>query len=179
MSDNTTFGVMATYSFGAPKFFAGYEHIKFANPGDPLAPGFDDIGGYKLAFVNNTAYDNNKILQVYWAGFRWQIQKLELIGAYYGYHQNSYATGSHAGCTDNSAGSCSGTENVGLVLGRLPFHQALRHVRWRDVLVRVGRPVERLFDHQQYRSDARRALPVLEFRAALNAFGLMAPLGEP
>jgi predicted porin len=112
VSDNTTFGVMATVSFGAPKLFAGYEHIKFANPGDPLPVGFDDIGGYKLAVVNNTAYDINKILQVYWAGFRWQIQKLELIGAYYGYHQNSYATGSHAGCTDNSNGGCSGTENV-------------------------------------------------------------------
>jgi predicted porin len=112
VSDNTTFGVMATYSLGAPKFFAGYEHIKFANPGDPLAPGFDDIGGYKLAFINNAAYDINKKLQVYWAGIRWQIQKLELIGAYYGYHQNSYATGSHLGCTDASNGSCSGTENV-------------------------------------------------------------------
>jgi predicted porin len=112
VSDNTTFGLMATYSFGAPKFFAGYEHIKFANPGDPLAPGFDDIGGYKLAFINNTAYDINKKLEVYWAGVRWQIQKLELIAAYYGYHQNSYATGSHAGCTDNSSGGCSGTENV-------------------------------------------------------------------
>jgi predicted porin len=112
VSDNTTFGVMATYSFGAPKLFAGYEHIKFANPGDPLAPGFDDIGGYKLAFVNNAAYDNNKILQVYWAGVRWQIEKFELIAAYYGYHQNSYATGSHAGCTDNSNGGCSGTESV-------------------------------------------------------------------
>lgn len=112
VSDNTTFGVMATVSFGAPKLFAGYEHIKFANPGDPLPVGFDDIGGYKLAVVNNTAYDINKILQVYWAGVRWQIQKLELIGAYYGYRQNSYATGSHAGCTDASNGGCSGTENV-------------------------------------------------------------------
>jgi predicted porin len=100
------------YSFGAPKIFAGYEHIRFENPSTPLEAGFDDIGGYKLAFVNNAAFNNDKILQVFWAGVKYNIEKLELTAAFYGYKQNSYATGADAGCTTTKAASCSGTENV-------------------------------------------------------------------
>ena len=113
VSDNTSYSVMALYNFGAVvplKIFAGYEHISFANPSSPLPVGFDDIGGYKLAFVNNAAFPNDKILQVYWAGVKYMITpSFELTGAYYGYHQNSYGTGANAGCTTNIAGTCSGT----------------------------------------------------------------------
>ena len=110
VSDNTTFSVMGMYNFGAPKIFAGYEHIRFANPSTPLAAGFDDIGGYKLAFVNNAAFPTDKILQVYWAGVRYTvIEALDLVAAYYGYHQNSYGVGSSAGCSTNMAATCSGT----------------------------------------------------------------------
>ena len=110
VSDNTTFSIMGMYNFGAPKIFAGYEHIRFANPSSPLAAGFDDIGGYKLAFVNNAAFPNDKILQVYWAGVRYSVtEALDLVGAYYGYHQNSYGAGSAAGCSTSIAATCSGT----------------------------------------------------------------------
>jgi predicted porin len=75
-----------------------------------LGAGFTDIGGYNLAFVSNTAYTDNKILNVYWAGVRYTVvPNLDLTVAYYGYHQNSYATGKEAGCSTNIAGSCSGT----------------------------------------------------------------------
>jgi predicted porin len=112
VSDNTTFSVMGMYNFGAPriKIFAGYEHIRSANPSTPLTAGFDDIGGYKLAFVNNTAFPDPKILQVFWAGARYTvIDNLDLVGAYYGYHQNSYGIGASAGCNSNIAATCSGT----------------------------------------------------------------------
>jgi predicted porin len=110
VSDNTTFSVMGMYDFGAAKIFAGYEHIQFANPSTPLSTGFDDIGGYKLAFVNNAAFPNDKVMQVYWAGARYTvIDGLDLVGAYYGYHQNSYGNGATAGCTTNVAATCSGT----------------------------------------------------------------------
>jgi predicted porin len=113
ISDNTTFGVMANYSFGAPKIFAGYEHIKYSNPTDPLAPGFDDIGGYKLAFVSNTAFPNDKILQVFWAGAKYAVtSSFDLTAAYYGYSQNAYGTGANAGCSSTKSGTCSGTENA-------------------------------------------------------------------
>lgn len=110
ISDNTTFGVMAMYNFGAPKIFAGYEHIRYANPDTPLAAGFDDIGGYKLAFVNNAAFPNDKILQVFWAGAKYAVNSsFDLIASYYGYQQNSYGTGANAGCSSTKAGTCSGT----------------------------------------------------------------------
>ena len=104
---------MANYSLGAPKFFAGYEHIKYANPTDPLAAGFDDIGGYKLAFVNNAAFPHDKVLQVGWAGVKYTMfNQLDLTAAWYGYHQNSYGVGATAGCSSTVAGTCSGTETV-------------------------------------------------------------------
>jgi hypothetical protein len=110
ISDNTTFSVMALYKIDPLKFFAGYEHIKFANPANPLTAGFTIPGGYNLAFVNNDAYANNKILNVYWAGVRYTVvPNLDLTVAYYGYHQNSYATGADAGCSTNLSGACSGT----------------------------------------------------------------------
>jgi predicted porin len=114
ISDNQTWMITALYNFGdvVPlKLYGGYEHITFDNPNNPLAVGSLIIGGYTLAVVNNAAYNNNKILQVYWAGFRYSITKdLDFVAAYYGYNQNSYATGAHAGCTDNSNSACSGTE---------------------------------------------------------------------
>jgi predicted porin len=109
VSDNTTYGLMGMYALGPMKFFAGYENIKFANPDVPLPVGFDDIGGYKLAVVNNDAFKQEKILQVYWAGVKYSvIPQLDVTVAYYGYHQSSFGTGATAGCTTNVSGSCSG-----------------------------------------------------------------------
>ena len=113
VSDNTTFSVMANYVLGPVKLYAGYEHIDFNNPTDPLAVGTTIIGGYQLAVVNNTAYDNEKTLQVYWGGLKWTIvPDLDLRLAYYAYRQNSYATGAHAGCSNTSSAGCSGQENA-------------------------------------------------------------------
>ncbi len=113
ISDNTSFGLMALYNFGAPKIYAAYEHIQYANPATPLAAGYDDIGGYKLAFVNNAAFPNNKILQVFWAGAKYTLMsKLDLTVVYYGLKQNSYGVGANAGCAGTQAGTCSGNENV-------------------------------------------------------------------
>jgi predicted porin len=113
VSDNTSYSFMALYNFGAVapvKLFAGYEHISFANPSNPPPVGFDDIGGYKLAFVTITAFPNDKILQVFWAGLKYSITpSVELTAAYYGYKQNSYGIGANAGCSTNIAGTCSGT----------------------------------------------------------------------
>jgi predicted porin len=109
ISDNTSFSFMALYTWNPVKLFASYEHISYGNPVTPLTAGFDDIGGYKLAFVNNTAFPENKILQVYWAGVKWSASStLDLTWAYYGYHQNAYGTGAVAGCKNASSAFCSG-----------------------------------------------------------------------
>jgi predicted porin len=110
ISDNTAFALMALYQFDPLKFFAGYEHLKYANPHTPLTAGFNDIGDYVLAFVTNNAYNNSKTVQVYWSGVRYTvIPHLDLTAAYYGYRQNAYGTGTQAGCTTAAHSACSGS----------------------------------------------------------------------
>src|ERR1700694_2483818 len=113
ISDNTTYGLMGSYSLGMGTFSAGYEHIAFDNPATALARGSLTIGGYVLAFTNNAAFNNQKTLQVSWAGVKIAATPdLDLLGAYYHYKQNSFATGAKAGCSDASNSACSGTENA-------------------------------------------------------------------
>jgi predicted porin len=110
ISDNEAYALMALYRFDPLKFFAGYEHIAYTNPKNPLSAGFQDIGGYVLAFVTNNAYNNSKTVQVYWTGVRYTvIPNLDLTAAFYGYHQNAYGTGTQAGCTTTAHSTCSGS----------------------------------------------------------------------
>ena len=110
ISDNTTYAVMALYDAEPLKFFGGYIHIKYANPSNPLKAGFTDIGGYVLAFVSNTAYNNSKTVQVYWTGVRYTVSPgLDLTAAYYGYRQNAYGSGTQAGCSTSAHSTCSGS----------------------------------------------------------------------
>ena len=110
ISDNTAYALMGLYQFEPFKFFVGYEHVKYANPNTPLSAGFNNIGGYVLAFVNNNAYSNSKTVQVYWTGARYTvIPDLDLTAAYYGVHQDAYGTGTQAGCSSSAHGVCSGS----------------------------------------------------------------------
>jgi predicted porin len=109
ISDNTAYSLMAYYKLDPFKFFAGYEYIKYENPTRPLSAGFNDIGGYVLAFVTNNAYNKSKTLNVYWTGVRYTvIPHLDLTSAYYAYSQNAYGTGAQAGCSTNAHSTCSG-----------------------------------------------------------------------
>jgi predicted porin len=115
VSDNTTYALLAMYSFPTVKLYASYEHIQFTDPNTPYDPGQIIIGGYVLAVTNNTAYKfNDKTLNVIWGGVKWTpIPQLDLVAAYYGYNQNSYGK---TPCSDRSAGTCSGKYQVGSVL---------------------------------------------------------------
>jgi predicted porin len=120
ISDNQTWAIMASYAIPSStlKLSAGYERITFNNPTNTLPAGTLTIGGYILAFTNNAAYDNQKVLQVYWAGLKWGITPdLDVMAAWYAYNQNSYATGANTGCGTTANGACSGTEgDMSLVL---------------------------------------------------------------
>lgn len=122
ISDNASYGAMGSYAFGPATFFAAYEHITYMNPSIALNPGFDDIGGYVLAYVNNKAYAKaDKILNVYWAGARYAVnENLTAAIAYYGEKQDSYATGANAGCSSVVSGACSGHLNVASI--SLDYH---------------------------------------------------------
>jgi predicted porin len=110
ISDDTTYSLMALYKYDPLKFFAGYMNIKYQNPKNPLKAGFDDIGGYVLAFVVNTAYNDTKTVQVYWTGVRYSVAPdLDFTAAYYGYRQNAYGTGTQAGCSTSAHSTCSGS----------------------------------------------------------------------
>jgi predicted porin len=110
VSDNTAYSLMGIYTFSPLKFYLGYEYIKYANPTHALPVGFVDIGGYQLAVVNNTAYNEEKILQMYWTGVRYSVlPNLDVVGAYYGVHQNGYATGALAGCDSKASAACRGS----------------------------------------------------------------------
>ena len=106
ISDNTAYGVEAKYVWGKAKFYGGFEHIEMANPKHPLPASFRGIGGYDVDFVNNAAYTIHRVEKVSWAGVRYSVNdKLDLVGAYYRYDQNSFKGN---GCSDASASSCSG-----------------------------------------------------------------------
>ncbi len=120
ISDNASYGVMASYAL-APVLpvvpvtvYGGFQHITYMNPSIDLAPGFDDIGGYVLGAVNNTAYaKGDKQLNVYWAGARYSMTpQFTAAIAYYGEKQFAYASGKNAGCSTVVAGSCSGNFNA-------------------------------------------------------------------
>ena len=110
VSDNTAYALMASYRLDPLKLFAGYEHLRYANPQTPLPEGYTAIGGYVLAFVTNDAYDHSKAVNLYWAGVRYSVlPALELTAAYYGYQQNAYGTGKQAGCASAAHSTCSGS----------------------------------------------------------------------
>jgi hypothetical protein len=51
------------------------------------------------------------VLQVEWTGLKYDFSpRIRLTGALYRYGQNSYATGSAAGCTSTASTGCSGAE---------------------------------------------------------------------
>jgi len=110
ISDNTVYTLAAKYAFETVKLYAGYEHINYANPSTPIEPGYVIPGGYTLAYTTLDAYNINKTLKVYWGGVKWSATPaLDLTAAYYGYKQNSYATGADAGCSTNVSSKCSGS----------------------------------------------------------------------
>ena len=124
ISDNDSYGVMVSYT-ATPvpvSLYGGWQHITYMNPSIPLVPGFDDIGGYKLGAVSNTAYkDADKILKVYWAGLRYAVTpQFTVAVAYYGEKQDAYAVGADAGCSTNKSSKCSGNFNAASV--SLDYH---------------------------------------------------------
>jgi predicted porin len=120
ISDNASYGIMASYALASvlPEVpvtvYSGFQHITYMNPSIPLAPGFDDIGGYVLGAVNNTAYEKgDKQLNVYWLGARYSVTpEFTAAIAYYGEKQFAYASGADAGCSTTVSGSCSGNFNA-------------------------------------------------------------------
>jgi hypothetical protein len=101
----------ARYEFERVTIYSGWEYILFRNPSDSYPNGFTAIGGYPVpaGYVNSTAYTENKILRIFWAGVKYALRDdLDIAGSYYRYDQNDYNT---SPCTNGglSASSCRGS----------------------------------------------------------------------
>ena len=118
ISNNTSYTIDASYAFDQFKLFGGYEHIRYENPTVAITP-FFGLGGYLFSAISNTSFTTPKVLQVSWLGARYSFTPdFDLTGAWYHVDQNSYKGN---GCTNNSASSCSGTENVYSLMGDYRF----------------------------------------------------------
>ena len=110
ISNNEAVMLVAKYTNGPLKLFAGYEHIRYAAPSNPQTA-FTDISGdflcqgcdaFNNTTINNTAFGvnglGNKIFQVMWVGGKYAVtENLDVIGAYYHYIQNSFLAPPPAG----------------------------------------------------------------------------------
>jgi predicted porin len=121
LSDDSSVMLVAKYSNGPLKLFAGYEFIQFAPPSNPFATGtgFSTISGDFVcagcAAINNTNINNtafnagDRLMHIFWTGAKYAItDNLDLIGAYYHYTQPTF--GAFVNCTNPSAfANCHGT----------------------------------------------------------------------
>ena len=84
LSNNTSGVIMLRYTTAALKLYGGFEYILFRNPTDTYPQGFTTIGGYNVlpGAVTSTAYDNNKILRVFWTGAKYAVRdNVDVAGA--------------------------------------------------------------------------------------------------
>lgn len=125
ISNNEAVMLVAKYTDGPLKAYAGYEHIRYMAPSNPQT-GFTDIAGdfvclncqaFNNTTINNTAFGvnglGNRNLQVMWVGAKYAVtENLDVIGAYYHYIQNSFfgtAAGGPAPCFGREHAQCAGT----------------------------------------------------------------------
>jgi len=125
ISNNSAMMLVAKYTTGPLKLYAGYEHIRYMAPSDPQIA-FTDIAGsfvclgcvaFNNTNINNTAFGvnglGNKTLQIMWFGGKYAVtENLDVIGAYYHYIQNSFFGTPAAGpvpCSGSEHSQCAGT----------------------------------------------------------------------
>jgi predicted porin len=141
ISDNEAWTVGAKYTFNlggggwkddgpGSKFtvFGGYQHVDMTNPSDPVPNGATTLGGYRLAFVNNNAFQTTKELQTAWAGAKYEVGPWSFTGAYYHADQNSWVAQSLTGavtakCSTNAHSNCSGNLDMGAFLVDYAFNK--------------------------------------------------------
>lgn len=131
ISDEAAYTVMAKYTFdigGGYKdnlpvsklmFDAGYIHMNYSNPNDPVRAGSTTFGGYVLASVNNAAFVTDRNWEMYWGGVKYELPSgWSFGGSYYYLHQDAFTfhpnlkLPAFKPCSGNSAPSCSGDSQV-------------------------------------------------------------------
>ncbi|HYB66548.1 MAG TPA: porin, partial [Steroidobacteraceae bacterium] len=109
VTDNTAIMVAAKYSWEPFRFYAGYEHIRYVNPSDPLGIGATAQGGYILSGVEDNNLDSPKTVHVWWTGVKYAFDsKTDLTLSYYHQQQNTFRVPPTC-VPGNFRASCSGT----------------------------------------------------------------------
>jgi predicted porin len=121
LSDNSSVMLLARYSNGPVKLFAGYEFIRYAPPSNPYAPGagFNDISGdfvcagctaFNNTNISSTAFNaGDKLFHVFWTGVKYAVtDNVDLMGAYYHYDQPTFGAPANCAAAVTPA-NCHGT----------------------------------------------------------------------
>src|SRR5271166_1315716 len=117
LSNSAGVELMARYTWGQFRFYAGYNYARLMNPSDDYADGFPTIA--EGIFVPpgaaaSNAYDINRILNTEWTGVRYSMwSNLDLAAGVYYRTQNDYlppTSGACAGAGVNiSSSKCAGS----------------------------------------------------------------------
>jgi predicted porin len=121
LSDNSSVMLLAKYSNGPLKLFAGYEFIQYAPPSNPYAPGagFNDISGDFVCAgcaalnntnINSTAFNaGDKLFHIFWTGVKYTVvTNVDVIGAYYHYDEPTFSAPVNCAAAVTPA-TCHGT----------------------------------------------------------------------
>jgi predicted porin len=112
VTDNTAIMVAAKYAWDPFKFYGGYEWIHQTNPANPLGVGALDQGGYLLSGVEDNNLDSPKIVQIWWMGVKYAIdKKTDITTAWYHQLQNDFRLPPTCSPEAGFRASCAGTLN--------------------------------------------------------------------
>ena len=164
LSDNDSVTLLAKYTWGAWKFYGGYEHIDYNNPTNDFNS-FRGIGGYTFSSVTNNAYgsttneleasasdvDRREVLDH--AGSRYHRRLLP--------HRSEHLLPRPQLPQSELERRLRRHRRRGFGHGRLALLEACRHLRRRDVLGSQRRYVERLPQPHRVGADRRPAHPLL------------------
>ncbi len=114
VTDNNAVMVAAKYAWDRFKLFAGYEYIWQNNPKDPLGVGASDQGGYFMSGVEDDNLDSEKLLNIWWMGGKYAIdKKTDITFAWYQQRQNDFRLPPTCSTTAGFRSSCAGTLDEG------------------------------------------------------------------
>jgi predicted porin len=110
VTDNTAVMVAAKYTWDQLKFYGGYEYIRMINPANPLGVGATAQGGYRLSGVEDNNLDSPKIVQVFWTGVKYALdRKTDITLSYYHEAQNDFRRPPACSPAAGFRSSCAGT----------------------------------------------------------------------
>jgi predicted porin len=112
VTDNTAIMVAAKYQWDPFKFYGGYEWINQTNPANPLGVGALDQGGYLLSGVEDNNLDSPKVVQIWWMGVKYALdKKTDITVAWYHQLQNDFRLPPTCSPEAGFRASCAGTLN--------------------------------------------------------------------